>query len=71
MMSHQKISGLVVNVANPALILSAGINQKSSLRGRQLFDRLPGCWYIFIAYNSFYYCYKILRADKKMRDCMG
>lgn len=36
----KKISGLLVNVANPALILSAGINQESSIRGMDLLRAL-------------------------------
>lgn len=34
--SSRKLSGIVVNVANPALILSSGINQESSVQGKEL-----------------------------------
>lgn len=64
--SSKKISGLVVNVANPALILSAGINQKSSLRGRQLLVTVclaVGIYLSLIILSII--VTKILRADKK------
>ena len=34
--SSKKISGLVVNIANPALILSSSINQESTIKGLDL-----------------------------------
>ena len=38
--SSKKISGLVVNVANPALILSAGINPESTIQGTEFLKTL-------------------------------
>ncbi len=38
--SSKKISGLVVNVANPALILSAGINPESTIQGIEFLKTL-------------------------------
>lgn len=60
------ISGIVVNVANPALILSAGINKTETIEGKNLLLAvgLAAGVYVFLIVASFIIP-KVLRIDKR------
>ena len=45
--ANKRLSSLVVNVANPALILSSGINQDSSIRGMEFVKVFALAWCMF------------------------
>lgn len=45
--ANKKISAIVVNVANPALILSAGINQKATIAGMEFVKTFVLAWGMF------------------------
>lgn len=45
--ANKRISSLVVNVANPALILSSGINKESAIRGMEFVKTFALAWLVF------------------------
>ncbi len=64
----KKISGLVVNVANPALVLSAGINPASRVEGRELLQTvgLAAAVYLYLIIAA-QIIPRILKVDRKDR----
>lgn len=45
--ANKRISSLVVNVANPALVLSSGINQESAIAGMEFLKVFALAWLLF------------------------
>ncbi len=64
--SAKKISGIVVNVANPALILSAGINPEKTMDTIKLLKLFGIAGLIYAATISIAVLFpRLVRADKK------
>lgn len=62
--ANKRISALVVNVANPALILSSGINQESAIGGMEFVKTFILAWVMFGALMVLaHFIPRIIRAD--------
>ena len=62
--ANKRISALVVNVANPALILSSGINQEAVISGMEFVKTFILAWVMFGALMVIaHFIPKIIRAD--------
>lgn len=62
--SNKRISALVLNVANPALVLSSGINQESVIGGMEFVKTFVLAWAMFgVLMVIAYFIPIILRAD--------
>lgn len=62
--SNKRISALVLNVANPALVLSSGINQESAIGGMEFVKTFVLAWMIFgVLMIIAYFIPRILRAE--------
>ncbi len=62
--ANKRISSLVVNVANPALILSSSINQEAVIEGMEFMKTFLLAWGMFgVLMVSAFFMPKILRAD--------
>ena len=64
--ANKRISSLVVNVANPALILSSSINQEAVIEGMEFVKTFILAWGMFgVLMVIAFFIPKILRADVK------
>lgn len=62
--SNKRISALVLNVANPALVLSSGINQESAIGGMEFVKTFVLAWVMFGALMVIaHFIPRIIRAD--------